>query len=358
MSTRPWYKRFPGDFLGGTLHLSFEERGAYSLVLDLIYDRGGPVADDAQYLARFLGISVRKWKAIRDRLIAEGKLYAEGGVLGNRRADRETESNRNEGRMRSKNGADGAAARWSPSGDVAEKCPETRSKSAPKLARKEQGKKTEISPTFNENNELENVGPSCGPIAVSETQRLREDRESCSSVCWTRDSENSLASTDDLERVPFPPRPPPPGADPGSARTPSSEETARAVALVSAAKEGFKSAGLASNPTPSPRELGAARSWAQAGADPDLTRMVAERIGAKFVARGEPVAPSLAYLNNPIREALTAPLAPVGASRHEPNRPPVDRHLARTREALDAIDAIGARRMEAERGASRRTDPG
>jgi hypothetical protein len=264
-----------------------------------------------------------------DALLDQGKLIEIDGHLTNARAEKELgfRSNRVENSRRAAN------SRWS----------------------KQKGKSEEKQWAKNAPAMRPHSSGICKPEPEPEPE---EDRESCSNVCWTRDSKNSPTSADDLERVPFPPRPPPPGADPGSARTPSSDETARAVALVSAAKEGFKSAGLALNPTPSSKELGAARSWDQAGADPDLTRMVAERIGAKFVARGEPVAPSLAYLNNPISEALTAPLASVGASRHEPNRPPVDRHLARTREALDAIDAIGARRMEAERGASRRTDPG
>lgn len=89
MSKRPWYKRYGGDFVLGTMALSLEEKGAYSLCLDLIYDRGGPIPDDARWLAGMCGVSLRKWSALRDRLIATGKLIASDGHLTNGRAERE-----------------------------------------------------------------------------------------------------------------------------------------------------------------------------------------------------------------------------------------------------------------------------
>lgn len=35
MAKRPWYKRYPSDFIAGTIGLSLEEKGAYSVCLDL-----------------------------------------------------------------------------------------------------------------------------------------------------------------------------------------------------------------------------------------------------------------------------------------------------------------------------------
>ena len=65
MSERPWYRRYGSDFIAGTLGLSLEEKGAYSIVLDLIYDRRRPIPDDARYIAGVCGCSVRKWTAIK-----------------------------------------------------------------------------------------------------------------------------------------------------------------------------------------------------------------------------------------------------------------------------------------------------
>jgi len=80
MSAR-WYKRCGADFIHGTMSLSLEEKGAYSLCLDLIYDRGGPIPDDARWLSGVCGVSIRKWNALRERLIEAGKIYVALGLL-------------------------------------------------------------------------------------------------------------------------------------------------------------------------------------------------------------------------------------------------------------------------------------
>lgn len=82
-----YYKRFPRDFLEGTIGLSFEEKGAYAIVLDLIYMRDGKLQDDGRYIAGQLGCSVRKWSSIRDALVSKGKLVADQGIISNFRAD-------------------------------------------------------------------------------------------------------------------------------------------------------------------------------------------------------------------------------------------------------------------------------
>jgi uncharacterized protein YdaU (DUF1376 family) len=85
MSAR-WYKRCGADFIHGTMMLTLEEKGAYSLCLDLIYDRGGPIPDDARWLSGVCGVSLRKWASIRERLLSLGKIAAENGHLTNSRA--------------------------------------------------------------------------------------------------------------------------------------------------------------------------------------------------------------------------------------------------------------------------------
>lgn len=90
----PYYKRFPRDFLEGTIGLSFETKGAYAIVLDLIYMRDGRLPDDARYIAGQLGCSVRKWTAILSELVAAGKLQVLDGIISNFRADYLTEESR------------------------------------------------------------------------------------------------------------------------------------------------------------------------------------------------------------------------------------------------------------------------
>lgn len=85
----PYYKRYPRDFIEGTLQMSFELKGAYSILLDLIYMQKGSLPDNPQYIAGLLGTSVRKWNLIREQLIELGKIHAISGLLTNYRADKE-----------------------------------------------------------------------------------------------------------------------------------------------------------------------------------------------------------------------------------------------------------------------------
>lgn len=92
MNGLPYYKAYPRDFIEGTIGMDFETKGAYRLVLDLIYMQGGKLPDDARYISGQLGCSVRKWNAIRDRLLEAGKLDLFEGFISNKRARKELES--------------------------------------------------------------------------------------------------------------------------------------------------------------------------------------------------------------------------------------------------------------------------
>lgn len=111
MSGRPWYKRYGADFVHGCLGLTLEEKGAYSLCLDLIYDRGGPIPDDARWLAGVCGVSLRKWTALRARLIDVGKLIAADGRLSNRRAEKEIENASKTAQKHAESGSNGGRKR-------------------------------------------------------------------------------------------------------------------------------------------------------------------------------------------------------------------------------------------------------
>lgn len=106
-----WYKRCGADFIHGTMMLTLEEKGAYSLCLDLIYDRGAPIPDDARWLAGVCGVSTRKWSAIRERLLSLGKIAVSDGLLSNSRADFELVSAALSSRERAESGAKGGRKR-------------------------------------------------------------------------------------------------------------------------------------------------------------------------------------------------------------------------------------------------------
>lgn len=89
MNGLPYYRRFPRDFLEGTAGLSLEEKGAYGILLDLMYLQNGSLPDDPKYIAGNLGCSVRKWNIVRARLVEARKIFVADGVISNARMEAE-----------------------------------------------------------------------------------------------------------------------------------------------------------------------------------------------------------------------------------------------------------------------------
>ena len=103
MNGLPYYKAYPRDFIEGTIGMAFELKGAYRLVLDLIYMQNGRLPDDARYISGQLGCTVRAWNGYRAKLIELGKLTAENGVISNFRASLELDNLREISRKNSEN---------------------------------------------------------------------------------------------------------------------------------------------------------------------------------------------------------------------------------------------------------------
>lgn len=91
MAKFDWYKRNPAKFFSGTVGMAWEVKAVYGLVLDLIYDAQGQLADDAPRIVHYLGVgmSLQRWKRIRDELVQRGKLVVVDGFLTNARATRD-----------------------------------------------------------------------------------------------------------------------------------------------------------------------------------------------------------------------------------------------------------------------------
>lgn len=85
----PYYPMYPRDFFEGTQRMSLELKGAYIMLLNLIYTRNGPVDDEDGYLARYVGCSIRKWQKLRLELVGLGKIVVADGMIRNSRADEE-----------------------------------------------------------------------------------------------------------------------------------------------------------------------------------------------------------------------------------------------------------------------------
>ena len=108
MSARPYHKRYHSDALAGFMSLTLEERGAYQTLLDLIYDRGGPILDNERLLAGYMGCSVRKWRLLREQLIEKRKIRLnDAGEITNDRAEKEFENDAKTARKLAENGSSG-----------------------------------------------------------------------------------------------------------------------------------------------------------------------------------------------------------------------------------------------------------
>lgn len=92
MNGLPYYKRYPRDFIEGTIGLGLELKTAYAFLLDLIYMQGGNLPDEPRYISGLLECSIRKWKSLRQSLIEAGKITVSGEFLTNYRAVSELET--------------------------------------------------------------------------------------------------------------------------------------------------------------------------------------------------------------------------------------------------------------------------
>lgn len=89
MNGLPYYPRYPRDFFDGTNGMSFELKGAYAMLLDLIYMCGGELYDEPRFIAGHMNCSVRAWGNYRAALIERGKISVDNGIISNFRADKE-----------------------------------------------------------------------------------------------------------------------------------------------------------------------------------------------------------------------------------------------------------------------------
>jgi uncharacterized protein YdaU (DUF1376 family) len=86
MKDSPWFKCYPGDFLGGVSELSPAEGWVYTIILMRMYDEAAPVPDDAKRIARRCNMRLPTCQRAIDQLVAANKLIRRDGFLINERA--------------------------------------------------------------------------------------------------------------------------------------------------------------------------------------------------------------------------------------------------------------------------------
>lgn len=109
MSERPFMQLYVSDFIGDTLSLSTEQIGAYMLLLMAMWNAGGKLPADDGKLARVARMSVKKWKAISDDLLAFFEV--DGDVIRHNRLTKELQKSESKSQSRASAGAEGGRAK-------------------------------------------------------------------------------------------------------------------------------------------------------------------------------------------------------------------------------------------------------
>jgi len=109
MSERPFMQLYVSDFIGDTLSLSTEQIGAYMLLLMAMWNADGKLPADDVKLARVARMSVKKWKAIADDLMAF--FERDGDTVSHNRLTKELQKSESKSQSRASAGAEGGRAK-------------------------------------------------------------------------------------------------------------------------------------------------------------------------------------------------------------------------------------------------------
>lgn len=109
MSSLPWVRFFPSDWLAGTRGMSAAETGIYITLIATMYERGEPIPEDRARLSRLCGASASAFGKALDALIDDGKIQRCEGGLWNERVSRESKLCSEKSEVAARN----ANARWS-----------------------------------------------------------------------------------------------------------------------------------------------------------------------------------------------------------------------------------------------------
>lgn len=88
----PWVRWSYGDFLNGVVGLDAATIGVYTVIINMIYDNGGPLRSDdhmMRKIARRVAMRYDHFTKVIETLIREEKLVVADGVISNARAERE-----------------------------------------------------------------------------------------------------------------------------------------------------------------------------------------------------------------------------------------------------------------------------
>lgn len=110
MPMQQWY---PDAHIADTANLTLEEQGAYRLLMDHMWIKGGAIRNDDKEIARMLRISVKRWKKLK--LVLSDYLIIELGFITQKRLQHDYKDAVNKSKTNAKNGQSGGlktAEKW------------------------------------------------------------------------------------------------------------------------------------------------------------------------------------------------------------------------------------------------------
>jgi uncharacterized protein YdaU (DUF1376 family) len=99
---QPW---FPDAHIADTGTLTLEEQGAYRLLLDHLWIKGGCLRDNDKEIARLLRISIKKWQKIKPNL--GDYLHIAEGIITQKRLQRDYQNAIKKSQINAENGKAG-----------------------------------------------------------------------------------------------------------------------------------------------------------------------------------------------------------------------------------------------------------
>lgn len=87
----PYFNFYPSKFMTGIRGLTPAEVGVYTMLLCRIYEKGGPIEDDADVLSAWCGMRPDHFTKALGRLVRLKKFTLKDGILSNDRAQEEIE---------------------------------------------------------------------------------------------------------------------------------------------------------------------------------------------------------------------------------------------------------------------------
>jgi uncharacterized protein YdaU (DUF1376 family) len=113
MSKVPMQQWYPDTHIADTANLTLEEQGAYRLLMDHMWIKGGAIRNDDKEIARMLRISVKRWKKLK--LALADYLVIELGIISQKRLQRDYQNAINKSKTNAANGKIGGmktAEKW------------------------------------------------------------------------------------------------------------------------------------------------------------------------------------------------------------------------------------------------------